>query len=681
MPDGTQNLIEKPSVCTLDCPDTCSLSVTIDDNRILKVRGSRANPVTEGAICAKVSDLTPEFVHGPARIMTPLRRTGPRGSDAFEPISWDEALDIAVAGLSRVIERYGPQAVAPFNYAGPHGILALDSMSLRFFHKLGASRLIRDSLCGGVRGRASASVLGRVPGATVEQAAQSDMIVVWGNNATCSNLHLVRHINAARRRGAKLVTVDPRRVKIADKADIHLPVRPGADVVLAFALGAEIERLGGVDREFIGENVVGAESWLERARAWTPEKAEAASGVPAEAIREVARLYVAAERPLIAVGNGLERNANGGSGIRAICALPALAGKFGVAGSGLVLSASANFPRTLDRLHRTDFIPEGTRVLDIVDLPGHILDDSLDPPLRGLVMYSHNPVIVLPEQARTIRALSHPDLFTIGIEVAMTDSMKYCDVVLPACTSFEHADIYGAYGQNYLQRADAVIPPVGEAKPLTDIFRLLAARFGFDDPAFSASDEDLMDDALDAADSRMGGRRPSTIRPGEALAMLPEDGEAPVLFRNVFPKTPSGKVELFSESLEAASGQGLPGFTPVPGAYPLMLISPASDKRVTSTFGGCAANGGTPVLEMHPEDAATRGLADGRKVRVFNDLGEVNLVLRVTTGIARGVVSSDKGAWMTTSDNGQTISALAPATLGDLAGACFNDARVEVAAG
>jgi anaerobic selenocysteine-containing dehydrogenase len=679
MPDGTQNPVEKPSVCTLDCPDTCSLSVSVADDRIVKVRGSRANPVTEGAICAKVTDLTPEFVHGPDRIRTPLRRTGARGSGEFEPIGWDEALDLAATGLRKVVERYGPQAVAPFNYAGPHGMLAQDSMSLRFFHKLGASRLIRDSLCGGVRGRAGASVLGRVPGATVDQASQSDLIVVWGNNATCSNLHLVRHIIAAKRRGARLVTVDPRRVKVAAKADIHLPVRPGADVVLAFALGAEIERLGGLDEDFIGANVVGAERWLERARNWTPEKAEEASGVPAASIREVARLYVAAERPLIAVGNGLERNANGGSGIRAICALPALTGKFGRAGSGLILSASANFPRTPVRLQRADFIPDGTRILDIVDLPKHILDDNLDPPVRAVVIYSHNPVIVLPEQARTIRALSHPDLFSIGIEAAMTDSMKYCDVVLPACTSFEHSDLYGAYGQNYLQRADAVIPPVGEAKPLTEIFRLLAQRYGFDDPAFRATDEELMDDALDAADPRMQGRRPSEIRAGEAVAMLPPDRETPVLYRNVFPATPSGKVELFSETLEQESGQGLPDYKPVADGYPLMLISPASDKRVTSTFGGCAANDGTPLLEMHPEDAMARGLDDGSPVRVFNGMGEVNLVLRLTEGIARGVVSSDKGAWMKTSDNGQTISALAPATLGDLAGACFNDARVEVA--
>ncbi len=679
MPDGTSKMTEKPSVCTLDCPDTCSLTVSVADDRIVKVRGSRANPLTDGAICSKVSNLTPEFVHGPDRIQTPLRRTGPRGTGQFEPVSWDQALDLIHEGLSQVISRYGPQAVIPFNYAGPHGILAQDSMSLRFFNRLGASHLIRDSLCGGVRGRAVASVLGRVPGATMEQAGKSDLIIVWGNNATCSNLHLVRHINAARRQGAKLIVVDPRRVKIAAKADMHLPVRPGADVVLAWAMAAEIERIGGVKTAFIEKHVLGAERFLGAARDWTPERAEDASGVPAEDIREAARLYVAAERPVIAIGNGLERNRNGGSGIRAICALPALAGKFGVEGAGLIYSASAIFPRTPDRLHRSDLSPAGTRILDIVDLPGHILDDSLDPPVRGAVIYSHNPVIALPDQAQVIRALMHPDLFTVGIEAAMTDSMKYCDVVLPACTSFEHADLYAAYGQNYLQRAEAVVPPVGESRPLTDIFRSLATRFGFDDPAFTASDEELMDDALDAADPRMGGRKPSSIRAGEAVPMLC-DGEVPVLFRSTFPATPSGKIELWSDRLETESGQGLPGFVPVTDASPLVLISPASDQRVTSTFGGCAVNAGMPLLEMHPADAAARGLTDGEKVRVWNDLGEVRLILKVTSAVRPGVVSSDKGAWMKTSDNGQTVSALAPTGLGDLGGACFNDARVDVGA-
>jgi anaerobic selenocysteine-containing dehydrogenase len=677
MPDGT-TITEKPSVCTLDCPDTCSLTVSVADEKIVKVRGSRANPLTEGAICKKVSNLTPEFVHGPDRIRTPLRRTGERGGDAFEPISWDEALDAIHAGLSKVIDRWGSQAVIPFNYAGPHGILAQDSMSLRFFNRLGASRLTRDSLCGGVRGRAASSVLGKgVPGATMEQAALSDLIIVWGNNATCSNLHLVRHINAAKRKGAKLVVVDPRRVKIADKADIHLAVKPGTDVVLAFALAAEIERIGGLDAGFIAEHVLGADAFLDRARGWTPEKAADVCGLDADAIRATARLYVDAVLPMIAIGNGSERNRNGGSGIRAICALPALAGKFGKKGSGLIYSASANFPRTPDRLTRPDLAPGPVRTLDIVDLPGHILDDSLDPPVRGAVIYSHNPVIALPDQAEAIKALKHPDLFTVGIEAAMTDSMKYCDIVLPACTSFEHADIYAAYGQNYLQRADAVIAPVGEAKPLTEIFRLLAARFGFDDPALKATDAELMDDALDATDVRLQGRKPSEVKPGEAIPML-YDGEVPVLFGNIIPKTKSGKVELFSDELEAASGQGLPGFVPVEDAYPLLLISPASDLRVTSTFGGCEINAGMPLLDMHPRDAEARGLVHGETVTVRNDLGRVRFVLNVTDGVCAGVVSSEKGAWMKTSDNGQTVSALAPGGLGDLGGACFNDARVEV---
>jgi len=664
----------------MDCPDTCSLSVTVADGRILKVRGSEANPITEGVLCNKVARYYPEFVHGPTRLTVPLKRTGAKGAGDFVEIGWDEALDTVRDRFQAIIARHGAQAILPLNYAGPHGMLAYDSMSLRFFHKLGATLLSRRPLCGGVKDEGYRSVYGPAPGMPMQQIPLAKMVVVWGNNVTVSNLHLMTRINAARRKGAKLVVVDPKRTKVAERADLWLPVRPGTDVLLAWAVAAELERTGGLDTAFIEKNVLGFEEFMARAREWTPERAGEACGVPAADIRTLAAWYKAASPAAISIGNGLERNRNGGSGVRAVAALPALAGKLGVPGGGVLAAAGYAFPKTPDRLHRPDLVPPGTRTINILDVSRHILDDALDPPIRGVFIYNHNPVIVHPDQNRMKRALAKEDLFVVGCEVAMTDSMRYADIVLPASTHFEFADLYAAYGQQYLQRAEPVIPPVGKSLPNTEIFRRLAARFGFDGPEFTASDEDLMADALDGADPRLKGVRPAEV-PVDGALRMEFAGEEPVLFKNVFPKTPSGKVELASENLEQRFGARLPTYRPLDDAWPLTLITPSSDKRITSTFGGVKACDATPMLDMHPADAAARGLGDGATVKVWNDLGEVHLPLRITDAVRPGVVCSVKGAWFKTSDNGQTVSALAPTTKADIAeGACFNDARVEVGA-
>jgi anaerobic selenocysteine-containing dehydrogenase len=670
----------KASVCPLDCPDTCSLAVTIAGDQVVAVGGSKVNPITHGAVCAKVANHYPEFVHGANRLRHPLKRVGAKGGGRFVRISWDEALDIVHARVGDIISRYGSQSLLPLNYAGPHGMLAGDSMSLRFFHRIGASLLNRTPLCGGIRSAAYSGTFGATPGTPLQQVSLAKLIIVWGNNATSCNLHLMRQINAAKRNGAKLVVVDPRRVRVAEQAHLHLPVRPGTDVVLAWAIAVELERRGGLDHGFIQEHVLGFDAYMEAARAYPPERAAEICGVPVEDIRTLAGWYAEASPAVIAWGNGLERNQNGGSGLRAIAALPALAGKFGVPGGGLVGGAGHAFPKTPDKLTRTDFVPPQTRTINIIDVGGFLLDKSLSPPLQALFIYNHNPLIVHPDQNRMKRGLAREDLFIVGIEVAMTDSMAYADVILPACTHFEHADVYPAYGHQYLQRAEAVIPPVGESLPNTEIFRRLAARFGFTDAAFLQSDCELMDEALNADDPRMQGLRTSQIPTDRAIKMK-FAGEEPVLFKNVSPKTPSGRVELESSALGVRYGAALPRYRPLASAYPLTLITPASDKRITSTFGGLAVNSGTPVLEMNPADAAARGLADGIPVKVWNDLGEVILQLRITDAVRSGVVSSEKGAWLRTSPNGQTVSALAPAHKADLAdGACYNDARVEVAA-
>ena len=673
---------EHPSVCPLDCPDTCSLTVTVEDERIVSIRGSRANPYTAGVLCAKVPEAYPGFVHGEGRLTTPLRRTGAKGEGRFERISWTQALDLVHQRFTAIIAAHGPQAILPLNYAGPHGMLAGGSMDLRFFHRLGASLLDRRPLCGGIRTEAWVGTFGPAPGIRPEQAEHSKLIIAWGSNVTWSNLHIVPIINRARRNGAKLVIVDTRRTKIAEQADLHIALRPGTDVILAWAIAADLERQGALDREFIARHVEGFEEYMALARRYTLAEAARICGVDERQVQQLAEWYRTISPAVITVGNGLERNKNGGSGIRAVFALPALAGKFGVPGGGLINGAGFAFPKTPARLARPDLVPPGTRLVNIIDVGRDLNDPRLSPPLKALFIYNHNPLVVHPEQNVLRRGLAREDLFVVGSDVVMTDSLAYADVVLPAASHFEHADLFAAYGTHWLQRADRVIPPQGEALPNTEIFRRLAARFGFNDPAFRASDAELMDDALDGADPRMGGKRPSAIPLDRATPMTVNGGgEELVLFKNVFPKTTSGKVELASPYLEKKYGARLPSWRPVASSYPLTLISPASDQRITSTFGGLHVAEGPPPLEMHPDDAKARNLRDGMRVRVWNDLGEVRLPLVVTDVIPRGVVCSLKGAWMATSDNGQTVSALCPADHADISeGACYNDARVEVAA-
>src|ERR1700680_3223813 len=418
---------QKASVCPLDCPDTCSLAVTVSGDRVLAVRGSKVNPITHGAICAKVANNYPEFVHGPTRLQYPLKRTGRKGEGKFERVSWDQALELIHDRVGAVIKRYGPEAVLPLNYAGPHGMLAGDSMSLRFFHRLGASLLSRNPLCGGIRSAAYAGTFGATPGTPLQQVSLSRLIIVWGNNASVCNLHLMRQINAAKRRGARLVVIDPRRVRVAEQADLHLPVRPGTDVVLAWAIAVELERVGGLDRAFISEHVLGFDAFMDAARAYPPERASGICGVHLEDILALARWYKEDSPAVIAWGNGLERNQNGGSGLRAIAALPALAGKFGVAGGGLVGGAGHAFPKTLDSLTRPDFVPPRTRTINILDVGRLLLDDSLDPPLKALFVYNHNPLVVHPDQNCLRRGLAREDLFVVGIEMAMRDSVAYAD--------------------------------------------------------------------------------------------------------------------------------------------------------------------------------------------------------------------------------------------------------------
>jgi anaerobic selenocysteine-containing dehydrogenase len=486
------------------------------------------------------------------------------------------------------------------------------------------------------------------------------------------------------RKGGRLVVVDPLRTKIAEQADLHLALRPGTDVVLGFALAAELERLGAHNAAFIAANVHGYDEFMALARPWTIARAAEECGLAADHIRQLAAWMAEADPLVVTLGNGLERGRNGGSGIRAAIALPALMGKLD-ARNGLVLGAGNAFPKTPARLLRPDLLPGPTRTLDIMDVGRHLTEDDIDPPLRALFIYNHNPLVVHADQNRMRRGLMRDDIFLVGIEVAETESMALCDVVLPAATHFEQDDIYGSYGHHWLQRAEAVIPPVGEALPNTEIFRRLAARFGFDDPCFKATDKELIDEAVDPGHPALQGRRPSQISTREALRMSAPDGRPLALYETHKPATPSGKVELISDVMAGRWGPDAraPAFRPRDARFPLMLISPASDARVSSTLlgeGGAPAE--APPLLINPKDAAARKLDACRRVRVWNDLGEVFLPLVITDRVPPGVVASEKGAWTATSPNGQTVSALvSTAHRADLAkGACYNDVGVEVAA-
>ena len=676
----TMTLQTKPSVCPLDCPDTCSLSVLTDGVEIIEVRGSKANPYTAGAICKKVSSYYPDFIHGERRLTQPLLRTGPRGSLEYSPISWEEALNRIHAGLTKVIDEYGPQSVLPLNYAGPHGQLAGGSMDFRFFHKLGATQLDRGPLCGAVRGTAYTSLFGNAPGMEPEQAQQSDLIVIASNNVTVSNLHLARVIKAARKNGAKLIVIDPKKVKIAEQADLYIQIKPGTDVVLFLALAAALERRNALDKPFIEQWVHGFDAYMKAARAYSLQDATEICEVPLEKIVAFLDLYTASQNISMSFGNGAERGHSGGSSIRAAMALQVISGNMGRLGAGVIAKQGLAFPATSDKLRRPDLAPEGTRILNIIEVAKHILDDSLAPPIKAVFIYNHNPVCTHPDQNRMRRALSREDVFIVGCDVEMNDSMAYADVILPASSHFEFPDIYAAYGQAHLQRAEPVIPMVGESLPNTEIFRRLAARFGFDDPLFKADDYQLMDEAYDSNAPQMKGTPPSKIPLDRSLPMTAENDQELIMCKTVFPATPSGKIELYSDDLEDRFGYGLPRFEEVSKDLSFTLITPSSSKRTNATFGGHKESMEPEQLEIHPRDAAKKSIVNGASVRVWNSLGEVNLIAKITDKVKPGVFYSPKGTWLGSSGSNQTVNALINTDIKTdiMSGACYNDTFVDI---
>ncbi|MDH3452695.1 MAG: molybdopterin-dependent oxidoreductase, partial [Gammaproteobacteria bacterium] len=472
----------------------------------------------------------------------------------------------------------------------------------------------------------------------------------------------------------------PKRTRIAERADLFLQPYPGTDVVLALAVAAELERRDALDLAFIARWVAGFDEYMDSARDYTPRQVADICRIEAARFDTLVSWYAQADCVAVSLGNGIERGRCGGSALRAAIALQALTGNLGKRGAGVIAKSGICTPKTTDRLQRPDLVPAGTRTFNIVDVPALLLDEDLHPPIAATVIYNHNPVATHPDQSRVMRALSRDDLFITGIDVAMTDSMRYADIVLPAASHFEYADIYGAYGHHYVQRADPVIPCVGESLPNTEIFRRLAARFGFDEEIFQHSDAQLIDAAFAHDDPRLGGHRPSEIPLATAYAMTAADGAELIMCDTVDPATDSGKVELYSADLQRRFGFGVPRYVAMANSHPLVLISPSSDKRTNATFGGCGDSRGAQRLEINPQDAASRNIHDGDRVLAWNDLGRVELEARITDAVKPGVVYSAKGAWLASSPTGRTVNVLIPADVrADIEnGACCNETLVDI---
>ena len=658
--------MKAPTVCPLDCPDGCSLEVTVEAGRIASIDGSHVNPVTNGYICAKVRRF-PERVYGPDRLLYPAVRKGPKGLTSFQRVSWDEALAIVAEKMVEIRRTFGGEAILPYSYGGSNGMLTQDTSDATLFRRLGASRLAR-TVCAAPTGAANLAMYGKMPSVSYQDFAEARLIIVWGGNPSASGIHLVPHIREAQRRGATLVVVDPRTTPLAKQADIHLAVRPGTDLPIALSIHRFLFEEGHADTAFLDAHTRGAERLRERAREWTFERAAAEADVAEDTLRRVAMLYASTRPALIRCGYGQERNRNGGSASLAILALPAVGGQFGERGSGYMMSNSASWGITNSWMAAED--PQ-TRIINMNRLGRVLLEGR--PPVRLLFVYNSNPAVTTPDQRRVLQGLERDDLFTVVFEQVMTDTARYADVVLPATTFLEGYDLVKSYGPWTLGLGRPVIEPVGESRCNADVFGDLLERTGLREDSDPRGELEEMLNVLD----RLPGTAGAEVR-DRGAAHPPFDGR-PIQFRDVFPRTIDSKIDLYPEALASESSNGLYTYLPDPATahHPLALISPASDKTISSTLAEIPRP--EVRLLMHPDDAAARGIAEGDEIRVFNGLGEVTTKAAVGGWIRRGTVSLPKGIWRKHTSNGYTGTSLVPDTLTDIAGgACFNDARVQV---
>ena len=624
--------------------------------------------MTGGFICAKVRKFG-ERVYGPDRLLHPAVRKGRKGEGRFKRTTWDEAFEMIVERMQAAKARHGGASILPFSYGGSNGLLTQDNLDATLWRRFGTSRLAR-TLCAAPTGAANMALYGKMPSVTYEDFPDAKLIVLWGVNPSASGIHLIPYVREAQKRGARLIVIDPRFTPLARSADLHLALKPGTDLIVALAIHRHLFETGNVDETFLREHTRNADRLRERAQEWTFEKAADLAGVQASDIQRAAEWYATTTPALVKCGWGLERNRNGGNAAMAVLALPAVGGKFGVRGGGYTMSNSASW--NIDRSWINAPEPD-TRIVNMNHL-GRALTEYQDPPIDVLFVYNCNPAATVPDQHRVLKGLEREDLFTVVFEQVMTDTALYADVVLPNTTFLEGYDFARAYGPLSLDIGRPVVDAVGESRSNADVFGELCARLGVLKEDEPGNELELLVKVLDSLPGTIG----SDLRAGERPA--PPFGSRPVQFVDVFPNTPDRKVDLFPAALDAGTPIGLYRYQPDPATdrYPLALISPASDRTISSTLGELPRN--DAKLVMHPDDARVRGLADKDGVRVFNERGEVHCELSVSPIVRPGTVSLPKGLWRRSTRNGFTATALAPDSLTDLGGgACFNDARVEVA--
>ncbi len=674
--------------CPHDCPDTCAVVTTVADGRAIAIRGATDHPPTAGVLCTKVARYL-DRTYSSQRVLYPMRRVGRKGEGRFERISWDEALDtIAVRFAAIAQSADGPEAIVPYSYAGTMGLLQYGSMDRRFFHRLGASLLDR-TICASAGKAGWGATIGASVGMDIERVVASRLILIWGSNPVVSNLHFWKRAQEAKRRGAKLVAIDPYKSQTAQKCHEHIALMPGTDAALALGVMHVLIAEGLIDRDYVERYTVGFDALAQRAAQFPPPRVASICGIETAQVVALARDYGTMKPAAIRLNYGMQRHAGGGNAIRAVACLPALVGAWRDPAGGALLSSSGTYPVDVAALERPDLIRGRPRTINMSTI-GDALHDA-QPPVRAIFVYNSNPVAVAPDGNRVAAGFARNDLFCVVHDLFVTDTADYADIVLPATSQLEHDDIHSSYGHLYVQANNRAIEPLGEAKPNTEVFRLLAARMGFDEPCFRDSDDALARQAFVHADPRSAGIDWDSLKEkGFARLAVPED-YAPFADGN-FP-TPSGKCELYSVTLATQGHDPLPTFVPpresaasAPGLfarYPLAFISPPSRNFLNSSFANLPefiAEEGGPWLDIHATDAATRAISDGARVRVFNDRGSFHATARVGERARAGVVVCPSIWWKKLTGDGANANAVTSQALTDLGrAATFYDCLVDVA--
>ncbi|MEN3110558.1 molybdopterin oxidoreductase family protein [Uliginosibacterium paludis] len=682
------------AVCPHDCPDTCAMEVTVENGRAIKLRGAESPSFTRGTLCSKVAHYL-ERTYSEQRLQYPMKRVGAKGEGRFVRISWDEALN-EIAERFRNIAATDPRAILPYSYAGTMGLVQGSSMDRRFFHRLGASFLDR-TICAEAGAQGYKATIGASLGTDPEAFADAQYIVIWGSNPVISNLHLWSRIVEARRKGARVVCIDPVRSLTAEKSDWHLAPLPGTDGALALALMHVLIRDELCDEDYIARYTTGYAALKRRVAEWTPERAAAETGLAAADIEQLAREYGQEGRPAVIRANyGLNRCAGGGSAMRAIACLPALTGHWRSPHGGILLSTSGSYGVNDAALERPDLYPADPRFPPRhvnMSAIGNALLEETDPPIRAVMVYNSNPVAVAPESARVRAGFAREDLFVVVHELFQTDTADYADILLPATSQLEQHDIHKSYGHLNVMLNTPAIAPLGEARPNTWVFRELASRMGFTEACFQESDEEISAGAFRKDHARSARIDPATLA-AEGWQRLDVPTPYAPFAEGGFP-TPSGKCEFYSDMLARNGMDPLPHYVPphegprsnpeLAREFPLAFVSPPSRNFLNSSFANLPRfrdAEGKPWLDMHPADAAARGLSDGQRVRIFNRRGAFHAWLRVDTaqpGVREGVVSAPSIWWQKLSGDGNNANAVTSQALTDMGGgATFYDCLVEV---